>query len=73
MLIGHIRNANCILKGPSSMENCSDLPVVKKDGMMVSAWMPTPAELKLLNDGQPVYLFVWGERHPPVALAVPEE
>jgi hypothetical protein len=35
---------------------------------MVSAWEPTPQELKALNAGGKVYLRVLGERHPPVAL-----
>lgn len=70
MLIGHIRNATCVLKGP---EGVSDLPVLVQDGAMVSAWLPTPAELALLNAGQPVYLWVWGEGHPPVSLSVASE
>jgi hypothetical protein len=33
---------------------------------MMSAWFPTPDELKALNDGGPVYLIIYGGGHPPV-------
>lgn len=73
MLIGHIRGATHILRGPADMDNCADLPVIRDEGRMVSAWLPTPEELRLLNSGQPVYLHIWGSVHPPVVLTVPED
>ena len=37
---------------------------------VVSYWMPTAAELQLLNAGQAVRLSVLGRTHPPLALGV---
>ena len=72
MLIGHIEGANCIMRGNG--EDVGDLPVVRtQDGQFVSAWLPTPDELAALNAGAPVYLFIWGEGHPPVYVGVKQE
>ncbi len=37
---------------------------------MVSAWEPTPEELRLLNEGAKVRLYVRGTVHPPVSVEV---
>ena len=37
---------------------------------MESAWLPTEAELSLLNQGKPITLTVLGTAHPPVMLEV---
>ena len=72
MLIGHIEGANCLMKGNGA--DVGDLPVIRTDdGQFISAWLPTPDELKALNRGAPVYLFVWGASHPPVMVGVKQE
>lgn len=77
MLIGRIRGSNFCYKAVEGMENCQDLHVRVDDyegqRVMSSAWIPTPDELKRLNEGQPIHLHVWGNGHPPVALSVPED
>lgn len=77
MLIGRIRNSNFVYRAPEGMDGCQDLHVnvgyLEGERVMSSAWMPTPEELKLLNEGQPVHLHVWGGAHPPVALTVPKD
>ena len=42
------------------------------EGVMSSAWEPTPDELARLNAGATVYLHIMGTQHPPVALEVGE-
>lgn len=37
---------------------------------MVTAWLPTPAELTALNAGAAIHLRVLGTAHPPVMLSV---
>jgi len=71
MLIGHIEGANCIMRGNG--EDVGDLPVIRTDTGFISAWLPTPDELAALNAGAPVYLFIWGEGHPPVYVGVKQE
>lgn len=78
MLIGRIRGSDTIYKGPADMEDCQDLHVRHDryaDGSvaLVSAWIPTPDELARLNAGQPVWLHIWANGQPPVALSVPED
>lgn len=49
---------------------CQTLEIHDRGGFMISAWMPSPDELKLLNDGKPVFLHIHGDIHPVVALSV---
>ena len=71
MLIASIEGANFLLKGDG--DAVADLRVVRtEDGRFISAWMPTPDELVRLNAGEPVYLSVWGNGHPPVYVGVKE-
>ena len=37
---------------------------------MVSAWLPSPDELRLIAAGAPIYLYVYGTAHPPVWVGV---
>lgn len=37
---------------------------------MVSAWLPTEQEIKRLQNGEPMYLWIRGSEHPVVSLAV---
>ena len=71
MLIGHIEGANCLMKGNG--EDVGDLAVIRTDNSFVSAWLPTPEELAALNAGAPVYLFIYGNSHPPVYVGVKQE
>ena len=49
---------------------CHTLEVWDREGFMVSAWQPTEAELKRLNEGQPILLHIAGRIHPVVSLGV---
>lgn len=40
---------------------------------MVTAWEPTPKELQRLLHGEPIYLRVLGNQHPPVSIWVGKE
>lgn len=48
---------NCSVNGPGT-------PV------MVTAWLPTPAELAALNAGAAVHVRIHGTMHPPIILEV---
>ena len=71
MQIGVIENANCIMRGNGA--DIADLMVLRTENGFVSAWFPTPAELAALNQGAPVYLFIYGNAHPPVMVGVKQE
>ena len=69
MLIASIEGANFLLKGDG--DTVADLRAIRtEDGRFISAWLPTPDELVRLNAGEPVYLSVWGNGHPPVHVGV---
>lgn len=69
MLIASIEGANFLLKGDG--DTVADLRVIRtEDGRFISAWLPTLDELVRLNAGEPVYLSVWGNGHPPVYVGV---
>ena len=58
-----------------SDQHCSALAirdVVDQEGLpyMVSAWTPTPAELKKLIEGETLKLWIQGHNHPVVAMTV---
>ncbi|GAB3388225.1 hypothetical protein GCM10027432_24320 [Lysobacter fragariae] len=79
MLIGRIHGATRVLGKPESMtdEKCGSLAildmVIDDQPVMVSAWHPTPAEVKRMAAGEPVYLWVYGQQHPVVAMTVAGE
>jgi len=80
MHVGRIAGATRNLGAPLDWERdkhgtCGGLPIrdeMHAPGMprMVSAWLPTPEELRLLNAGAPIYLTVIGHVHPPVSVGV---
>lgn len=78
MLIGRIHGATRVLGKPADMtdEECGPLAIrdtpSEQGNVMVSAWIPTPDELVHLAQGAPIYLYVWGNGHPPVAIEVGE-
>lgn len=76
MTPGAIRNANLVMRAPDGMDNCQDLHVRVDEyeggeRCLVSAWYPTAEELQRLNSGEPVWLHIFGNGMPPVALTVP--
>lgn len=83
MIIGRIRGATRVLGKPEGWDEqhpeiaCQGLPILDLPAdqggpAMVSAWFPTPDEVKRIIAGEPVYLSIFGHGHPPVALWVPE-
>jgi len=71
MLIGVIEGANCTMKGNGA--DIRDLRVLRGEDGFVSAWLPTPEEVAAIVRGAPVYLFIFGDVHPPVMLGVKQE
>lgn len=79
MLIKRILGADMIFGAPpdwdaSKMKGCAGIPVRNVDTpegrFMVSAWEPTPDELRRMLDGEPVYLWVRGSGHPVLSITV---
>lgn len=65
------REANAILGPPAGEEEgVVPLPILRKDGRLVSCWRPSAAELaEILRTGR-IWLSVWGDRtQPPVHVA----
>ncbi len=50
---------NCPVNGPGTPQ-------------MVSAWIPTPAELEALNKGAPVHVIILGSTPPPMLVEIGE-
>lgn len=71
MIIARIEGATRVL---GQSQGFLGLPirdeVVGDAPCMVSAWEPTPEEIKRLNAGEKVYLSVMGSSHPPVMLGI---
>lgn len=59
---------------PETQGHCGGLPAKITETaagyMWESAWEPTPEELKLLNEGGTIHLFVGANIHPVVAMSV---
>lgn len=74
---GAIRDANFTFKAPPGMDNCCDLHVRQyNDGELcinTSAWYPDAEELQRIVNGQPIFLHIYGNGHPVVAMTVPED
>lgn len=80
MLIKRILGADHVFGAPpdwdhSKMQGCAGLPVrmvhTPDGNFMVSAWEPTPDELRRMIEGEPVYMWVRGlTGHPVVSLTV---
>lgn len=70
MQIGNIEGSNLTMKGDGI--SVADLRVVinRDESTFTSAWLPTPAELMALVQGEPVYLRIWSDTHPPVFIGV---
>jgi hypothetical protein len=70
---------NQVLGAPPSWDHsqqgyCNALPVTKVlEGdrvSMVSFWRPSAAELKAINAGAPIMLWIHSASHPPVSIGV---
>jgi hypothetical protein len=75
MTPGKIEGATVNLGAPRdwSVEQrgaCDPLWIRERDGTMESAWYPSDEEKRLIAEGRPVVLSVWGTGHPPVSLNV---
>lgn len=80
MDIGKITGTTRTLGAPRGWDQTSDgvcvgLPIRDERhapgiNRMVSAWVPTPEDIALIQAGAPIYLHVIGETHPPVSLVV---
>jgi len=53
---------------------CDTLPIIDGDcngvPVMVSLWKPSPKELEMLNSNGHIELWVYGDNHPVVGVAV---
>jgi hypothetical protein len=80
MIIGRILHATRVLGAPEGWQQeelpCGALPVRDErtcvGNRMISAWEPDAKEIAAIVAGAPIYLSVFGEVHPPVALFVGE-
>lgn len=74
MIEGSTRQFGAPKDWDGDLSKCNVLPILDVDTpqgwFMVSAWEPSPAELKALQEGQTVKLWVQGMAHPVVALTV---
>lgn len=73
-----IENATRRLGAPKQWDHaeegiCHTLEIVDRDGWMISAWKPSPAEIMRLAAGAPMFLHIQGASHPVVALVVGEK
>lgn len=59
------------LNGPCETLSVFEAPTDDGGNLMISAWMPTDAEIEGLQAGKPVYLGIRGVAHPVVTLFVP--
>lgn len=73
----HPSNNDVLGPPPGTTANqCQALPITRvvyePSGLqaVVSYWQPTPEQLRLLAEGKPVWLSVWGRTHPPLAVGV---
>lgn len=67
--------SNTVMRAPANMPDCADIHAFigdteKREPIVITAWKPTPEELVKINLGEPVYLFIWGQAMPPVALTM---
>lgn len=74
MLIRRINGADVLFSAPADANGCAGLSVRRVDTpagrFVVSAWEPTPDEMRRIVAGEPIYLWVRGSGHPVVSLTV---
>lgn len=76
MEIGNIEGATKVFGAPDEWGKdkrgeCCELPVLERDGWMISEWVPTAEERQRIAAGYNVHLWVMGP-HPVVSLTVAE-
>jgi hypothetical protein len=63
--------ANKILTAPPGQEDeVYDLPVWSDGDRCISCWQPTEEERAAIARGEPMWLWIVGDTHPPVAVEV---
>lgn len=79
MQIGHIEGATRVIgksQGYLGLPIRDELIDCAVNGAgtpaMVTAWLPTPAELAALNSGAAIHVRILGVAHPPIMLEVGE-
>lgn len=77
MIIGAIEGATCIIgksQGYKGLPVRAEVISCSVNGpstpSMVTAWLPTPAELEALNAGAAVHVRILGTAHPPMLVTV---
>lgn len=72
-----IAESNRVYKAPPNWNHqsteCGDLHVRDVEGMLLSAWQPSPEEQKLIAEGKPIILHIFGHSHPAVSIGVARE
>lgn len=67
--IKHYLCNDILLRPPGTTEDeCSDLPILRHPGGIISFWRPDEAEIQALNSGQPVVLKSSSSTHPPLSI-----
>lgn len=71
---GHTRTLGAPSNWDQSKGECVGLPVIdsvtENGPAMISEWSPESDDLKLLNMGMPLHLWVFGDTHPVVSISV---
>lgn len=79
MHTGRIEKSTRVLGAPAGWQSekqgvCDSLAVrdepTTAGPSMVSAWFPTPEEIKRIELGAPIYLRIFSSVHPPVSMEV---
>lgn len=74
MIDGHTRLFGAPKDWDGDLSKCNVLPIrdtqTEQGYFMVSAWEPTPQELKALMSGSIIKLWIQGVNHPVVAITV---
>lgn len=78
MIIGRIEGSTRALGAPADwdgdLSKCHVLPIRDSEtvqgNFMISAWEPTPDEIKALQAGETLKLWIQGVSHPVVAITV---
>jgi hypothetical protein len=66
------KEANKVFTKPPSMtdEECSPLHVHNTGDALISCWQPSEEEREAIARGEPIWLRVHGQGHPPVSIEV---
>lgn len=73
MIPQRFANANTVMRAPADMPDCADIhawagQVPGGQPVTITCWRPSPEEQVRLALGEPVYLWIYGQGMPPVAL-----